>query len=243
MARSIWGVFSRARRSPGDTGKRALIGASSLGLILAATSVGWAPGAFAAQAGAPHGRAARGTSGIQARTQSAPSCNDNWLGGSGVWTDGSSWSAGQPTENSNVCITAPGTYTVTIDSLFYVNSYTIGGASGSQTLAVDSNNDNEAALVVHGVTNSEINHNGALVLNSTLVDGKAYAAALGIDVVGQSFDVTPAHIRYAEAMYSHVADAIESRIFTPRRPSNLCSRKHCAFWRNCEADFGGEVPA
>jgi len=61
--------------------------------------------------------------------------------------------------------------------------------------------------------------------------------------VGQSFDVTPAHIRYAEAMYSHVADAIESRIFTPRRPSNLCSRKHCAFWRNCEADFGGEVPA
>jgi hypothetical protein len=184
VARTIWGVFSRAGKSPGGTGRRALIGASSLGLILAATSVGWAPGAFAAQAGAPHGGAARATSGIQARTQSAPSCNDNWLGGSGVWTDGSNWSAGQPTVNSNVCITAPGTYTVTIDSLFYVNWYTIGGTSGTQTLALDSNNDDEADLVVHGVTNSEINPKGAVVLNSNLVNGKSYAAGLGIDVVG-----------------------------------------------------------
>ena len=27
----------------------------------------------------------------------------------------------------------------------------------------------------------------------------------------------------------------------PRRSSNLCSRKHCAYWRECRDDYGGEV--
>mgnify|MGYP001612139142 CR=1 FL=1 len=57
-----------------------------------------------------------------------------------------------------------------------------------------------------------------------------------------TLDVTPEDRRYAETMYPLVADAIATRIYPPRRDNNLCSRRHCAFWRACQAEYGGVVP-
>jgi hypothetical protein len=38
-----------------------------------------------------------------------------------------------------------------------------------------------------------------------------------------------------------VAEAISDGLYLPRRSSNLCSRRHCAYWQNCEAEYGGVV--
>src|ERR1035441_7428587 len=47
--------------------------------------------------------------------------------------------------------------------------------------------------------------------------------------------------RYAESIYPMVAEAIGDGLYLPRRSSNLCSRRHCAYWQTCEAEFGGSV--
>lgn len=47
--------------------------------------------------------------------------------------------------------------------------------------------------------------------------------------------------RYAEALYPMTAEAMEAGIYLPNRASNLCSRKHCAHWQACEAEYGGTV--
>jgi len=56
-----------------------------------------------------------------------------------------------------------------------------------------------------------------------------------------SFTLTPADTHYAVTMFSMVADAIEAGVHLPNRGSTLCSRKQCAFWRECQADHGGAV--
>ena len=37
------------------------------------------------------------------------------------------------------------------------------------------------------------------------------------------------------------AGSMQSGLYLPNRGSNLCSRKHCAFWRECQAEYGGAV--
>jgi RecB family exonuclease len=51
----------------------------------------------------------------------------------------------------------------------------------------------------------------------------------------------PRHVRYAEHMYALAAEGIASGLYPPRRASMLCSRKNCAYWRECEREYGGEV--
>lgn len=53
--------------------------------------------------------------------------------------------------------------------------------------------------------------------------------------------ITEADRRHVAALYPIVADAIATEIYPPRRSSNLCSRRYCASWRTCEAEFGGTV--
>ena len=55
------------------------------------------------------------------------------------------------------------------------------------------------------------------------------------------FELTPADTHYAATMFSMVADAIETGLHIPNRGSTLCSRKQCAFWRDCQKDHGGAV--
>jgi len=35
-------------------------------------------------------------------------------------------------------------------------------------------------------------------------------------------------------------NAMRGGLYVPNRASNPCSRKHCAFWRQCTAEFGGK---
>jgi CRISPR/Cas system-associated exonuclease Cas4 (RecB family) len=46
---------------------------------------------------------------------------------------------------------------------------------------------------------------------------------------------------YAEVIYPMVAEAMDDGLYLPHRAGNLCSRKLCAFWRACEAEYGGNV--
>jgi hypothetical protein len=36
--------------------------------------------------------------------------------------------------------------------------------------------------------------------------------------------------------------SMRSELYMPNRLSLTCSRRHCAYWRNCEREWGGEVP-
>ena len=67
-----------------------------------------------------------------------PSSPDNWLGGTGNWSNGSDWSAGRPNNGSDVTIGTGNDY-VTLDTSASINSLTLGGSSGSPTL-IDPNN-------------------------------------------------------------------------------------------------------
>jgi RecB family exonuclease len=50
-------------------------------------------------------------------------------------------------------------------------------------------------------------------------------------------------IRQTQVMYPLVRDAMRGGLYVPNRASNLCSRKHCAFWKACTAEFGGTISA
>jgi RecB family exonuclease len=55
--------------------------------------------------------------------------------------------------------------------------------------------------------------------------------------------VDEGEIRQTETMYPLVQEAMRSGLYVPNRASNLCSRKHCPYWRSCEKEFGGRVCA
>jgi hypothetical protein len=47
--------------------------------------------------------------------------------------------------------------------------------------------------------------------------------------------------RMVERLYPHVREGIREGLFFPNRKSTYCSRRHCNFWQECEAEFGGKV--
>jgi predicted secreted protein len=79
----------------------------------------------------------------------ASSCTNEWKSGaSGSWNTASNWSKGVvPGASGEPCITVNGTYTVTVSATSVnVKSLTLGGSSGAQTLAVESNCSGSASL-------------------------------------------------------------------------------------------------
>jgi hypothetical protein len=81
-----------------------------------------------------------------------------WVGGTGNWNAAGNWNPAQvPTAADNALITNIGTYTVTVPagSTATAGSISVGGASGTQTLAID-----RATLTIGGT--SMINANGHL---------------------------------------------------------------------------------
>ena len=81
-----------------------------------------------------------------------------WIGGSGNWNAAGNWSPAQmPTAADNAIITNGGTYIVTVPAgtTGTAGSVTVGGASGTQTLAID-----RATLTLDGA--SVIHTNGHL---------------------------------------------------------------------------------
>jgi hypothetical protein len=100
----------------------------------------------------------------------ASGCTDSWTNpAGGSWFTPGNWSNGTPpTAAEEACITLSGTYTVTMTQTsttgtVSVQSLTIGGASGTQTLAVGSSCSENAQLTTHGLVN---NANGVLTLTN-----------------------------------------------------------------------------
>jgi hypothetical protein len=97
---------------------------------------------------------------VHVPTASAASCSDSWIGGSGNWSDTSHWSTGQlPSNLDSVCITAPGTYTVTGGGS--AATLTVGGSSGTQTLALDGD---QLGIGAGGADGSTITKHGVVVI-------------------------------------------------------------------------------
>lgn len=61
-------------------------------------------------------------------------------------------------------------------------------------------------------------------------------------VVLQSFEVTPEDLRATQTLYLRAGQAMRTEHYIPNRLSMFCSRRHCAYWRICECEWGGEVP-
>ena len=99
----------------------------------------------------------------------AASC-DTWKNAtSGSWTEGVNWSTGAaPTSGESACITEPGTYTVTAKgAAITVKSLTLGGASGTQTLAVATSNGGDMHLAT--TSGLAVEAHGAVVLTLSLI--------------------------------------------------------------------------
>ncbi len=79
---------------------------------------------------------------------------DDWLGGTGNWSNGADWSSGLPSDSSDVVINTGNDY-VTLDTNANINSLTLGGNSGSSTLFDD------------GSTHYSVNIAGALTVNQS----------------------------------------------------------------------------
>lgn len=62
-----------------------------------------------------------------------------------------------------------------------------------------------------------------------------------VQVVEQSFSIQQSDLIQIERMYPLAQEAMRSGLYVPNRNSNLCSRKYCPFWSQCEADYGGIV--
>jgi len=111
----------------------------------------------------------------------AQACTETWTGdaGDGSWNSANNWSPAQvPGNGDAVCITAAGTYTVTLGANgtqvggANIASLTLGGSSGTQTLDVAGQDDdyqgeiyNSTTLVLN--TPSTIGSNGKLILDAT----------------------------------------------------------------------------
>ncbi len=126
--------------------------------------------------------------GSTAAAQATGCSGDTWYGPgsnhsegtSGAWGDATNWSAGVPESTTQVCITLPGTYTVSLKPYFGANarvdvgsaeSLTVGAGSGTQTLKVIGENwnalgnENQTGLYVN--YDMKIATGGVLSLDAT----------------------------------------------------------------------------
>jgi hypothetical protein len=104
-------------------------------------------------------------------------CTDSWkTAASGSWSNAAAWSTGQvPATTDGVCITVPGTYTVTLVGNGFAGTLTLGGASGTQTLTVEGNASSLSVLHLSTLTGSDIKRHGVFALDSQDVSGAGYA--------------------------------------------------------------------
>jgi hypothetical protein len=43
------------------------------------------------------------------------------------------------------------------------------------------------------------------------------------------------------SLINRVAKGIDKEVFIPNRAHFMCSKRFCAFWRECQQEFGGKV--
>ena len=61
-------------------------------------------------------------------------------------------------------------------------------------------------------------------------------------VISQSFHITAEEMKAALTLYPAAQEAMRKQCYMPNRLSMMCSRRNCSYWRNCEREWGGEVP-
>ena len=110
---------------------------------------------------------------------SAPSSSDNWLGGTGNWSNSGDWSTGEPGTASDVFINT-GNDDVTLDVNASINSLTLGGASGSSTLR----DTGTVTLTIAGALT--INQSGTLTFNNLA----------GVSVGGTAMNAGTVHLSH-----------------------------------------------
>ena len=111
----------------------------------------------------------------------AQTCTTEWTDAAGGdWTDAGKWSSGVPGVGDDACITLAGTYTVTLTGggTVTLNSLTVGGASGTQTLRSTRN----LALASGGTVGA----NGVWQWQNGVLSGGATLANDGLMVIDGS---------------------------------------------------------
>jgi PKD domain/IPT/TIG domain len=124
----------------------------------------------------------------------ASGCTDTFTNAAGgSWSTGSNWSKNAPpSAEEEACITENGTYTVTLSaSSVSVKSLTIGGSSGTQTLAVESNCSGTASLgstlgIGVGARGAVTLTNGGLCANGVTLGGQVNNAGTITSAPGTS---------------------------------------------------------
>lgn len=61
-------------------------------------------------------------------------------------------------------------------------------------------------------------------------------------LIQQTFPISQQELRAIQTLYPEAQKLMRGNVHLPNRHSMLCSRRHCAFWRHCEQQWGGEVP-
>ena len=61
-------------------------------------------------------------------------------------------------------------------------------------------------------------------------------------LISQSFQMTEEELRVPQTLYPAAQEAMRKQRYMPNRLSMMCSRRNCCYWRNCEREWGGEVP-
>ncbi|MFQ5593656.1 MAG: beta strand repeat-containing protein [Anaerolineae bacterium] len=162
------------------------VGFRTLGLILVLILL--APGNVLAQDGTAPGQGQPERAGrAQPAAPAAPAAVTSWTNAAGGnWNVAGNWDNGVPGAGDNAIINLAGTYTVIMNVDVTVNSLTLGGASGTQTL--DGNN---RTLTLNST--STVNANGVLDLNSGDLTGNGDLTVNGtLDWTGGSSTISGA---------------------------------------------------
>jgi CRISPR/Cas system-associated exonuclease Cas4 (RecB family) len=64
-----------------------------------------------------------------------------------------------------------------------------------------------------------------------------------VQLIQQGYTVGEQDLRATEVLYPLVQEGIANGLYFPNRQSLTCSRRNCAFWRQCEREFGGTIAA
>ncbi len=109
----------------------------------------------------------------------APAACDTWTNSSGgAWDTGSNWSDNAPpTGSTAACITAPGSYTVTIgNETITAGALTVGGSGSTPTLSIGNSGSGTANITFASVSNSgtiESGFGGSLTVSGNFTNTSA----------------------------------------------------------------------
>jgi hypothetical protein len=130
-------------------------------------------------------RAGRGVtrgSATSQRERLQPSSPDNWLGGTGNWSNGSDWTSGLPGSASDVTINTSSDY-VTLDTSSSINSLTVGGSGTLQTSTLVGDGNAHSLDIAGSLT---VGPSGYFQLQNDVVTASSLTESGHLDLSGGS---------------------------------------------------------